>query len=1127
MDTRRGPFPKLRRHFRRGCDEGSASMASYVVAASVFILGSSYLLQFVVEPPGAGTATMDHQALRVNAQTALEVLLGTPGWPAAWDADVPGMKRLGLIERGTSLRIDPDKFDALARGKFATASADGYVDYAEAKDYLGVEGYDFHLRAFPVTTANSSATYGLEGMDGFRIAYVGNFTSAGDEATSSQMERWALDVLDVGFTNTTRFNTTLGDVYKDNSVDIRANLLPVIGPTIYQTELSAGAGTKYDFYRVNATSYDPLADPEVELPLGDPVPPLTSAMGLSSDGATLGYTKNRELRAIIGQFAVTGGAADIEWREFVDTDRGNLSYDCGDYGFVEVSYDGGSAWTRLTDDANARSQDCDTGSNTHGTEMTRRTAAFADCNCTSATLAYHWVGDNDNNVGYGWIVDDVEVTSGAETRLIESFSAPEYDMLIIGSDVDHNAFTPNDIKDGIRDYVDLYGGRLVVLGGEQNRQWLDRLFDAGTGGGSGGVAAPDTTHPLLTLPNQLSYGSYTSTATWDFEDEEASLFSMIMGETGTSQRLSVSRPGAWSGGGSADGAVILTSYEPHEWEVNETRAFFANAAIYGKFHYLFLEVGPEVPSGEAVASVSRSATMNKYRTGEANYTEMAFILYLWPGTSSDQTYATSAITPTAPRSVTAQSSDDHAWVNWTFPISNGTQNVTAFEVWRGYGPTTIGGPALITIPVTLADLAASNTWTFSYHDTVVDNGITYYYNVTAVNAEGRGTPSTAASTTPLTLPPAPTASAATLPGRVRVSWNDPGSAATGTILGYRITASTDGSTYGLVGEVGSVTIYDHAPGDEIARTYKVEALNARGYGAASTATNPTAAGPTTPISAPAVSAAPTPLTPDSITVSWVAPADLLGQTLQGWRIWRSTSEAGSYAELAYVATPSAASYQDADLGGVATHWYKVQGITDAGEGLNSTATSGTALAPATAPTSFSVSNATAGSLTLSWLAPVDIGGGTASGYRVWRSTDGSAWSELATMSDPLNTSFEDVGLGTNVTRHYKVQAMTSAGPGTNTSSVSEKTKGVPFPPHSVLASSTILTTTVAWTDGYTDAAITQYEVCTEDTQVGLYDVCEISAVNPWTQAADNTGKWFKVRAASAIGWSAFSDPDQA
>ncbi|HVM44317.1 MAG TPA: hypothetical protein VM582_00175, partial [Candidatus Thermoplasmatota archaeon] len=351
------PLERWRRHLRRRCDAGAASIASYVVAAAVFIISSTVLLHFVVEPPGAMTNELEHLGLRTKAEETLALLVGAPGLPHAWDADfaaIESIQRLGLVERGTTARIDPDKFDALARGKLAIASAgNGGVDYAEAKAALGLSGYDFHLRAYPILKPGSDDPYGLSGFDAYRVAYVGHHANDGSITPEAQAEANALAGLNIDFNNGHRTLLAAGDVYKDTSGDLRDGLLPHIGALVEQTVISQGAGTKFDFHRVSAGAYSAFVP-------GSLTPPLTAALALSSDGATLGYAKNRELRAIVGKVDLTGVSANagLTWREWVDTDRGNLSYDCDDYGFVEVSPNNGATWVRLTDTPAARSRDC-------------------------------------------------------------------------------------------------------------------------------------------------------------------------------------------------------------------------------------------------------------------------------------------------------------------------------------------------------------------------------------------------------------------------------------------------------------------------------------------------------------------------------------------------------------------------------------------------------------------------------------------------------------------------------------------------------------------------------------------------------------------------------------------------
>ena len=1010
-------------------------MVSYTVAAAVFILGSSVLFGFVVEPPGASTANLEQLDLRSQSTTALQVLLGTPGLPATWESSteaIDDIDRLGLIEQGTSIRINPDKFDALARGKFAvTSSTNGFVDYGEAKDALGLDGYEFHLRAYPLLSPGNEIDFGTEGMDDFRVAYVTATDGDGDPTAGAALEIAALSQLDIGFDPAVRETSDgSGDVFADDSHDLRDLLLPNIGASMSQTVLSNGAGTKYDFARMPDETHAGLTT----------IDTLSGAMALAvdTDGDeapdTLGYTKNRELRALVGAFEVPSATLTLTWDEWVDTDRGNGTYDCGDYGYAEYSFDDGATWTPVASDLDEHSRDCASTipllspfGNAPATrsfeipvvcsEPVEAGEAEPDC---EMLLAYHWIADNDNNIGYGWVVDDIQVYEdggilGDDTTYFrKNFETPEYDMLIVGSEADHSAFTPNQVKNGVRDFVDEYGGRLLVLGGQEDIgdiQWLDRLFDVGVGGGAGGLAVPDTTHPLLTLPNELSFEDYAEpTNLYTLDDDEAALFSMIIGESENAQALAVAREGAFGSGTSTDGSVMLSAYMPYEFDPDETARFFANAVVYGKFHYLYLEVGPPIPDGEAVASAARSATMNMYRTGDPEYTEMAFVMYVWPGQTADQTLASTLVEASAPREVEATASGANVHITWEEPVTWGTGTLLRYEILTGttLDPTTL-----------LASVDADDPLAYTHSGASL--GVTHYYRVRAVTDldagadvdESPGIRSSVVGAMPVALPAAPaTPGGAAAIGSVTLSWSSAWTTQTGNIYGYGIYESTDGTTYTLAAEVGNVTQAAYNPADTTPRTYKFAAYNARGYGPLSAATPSVA--PLADLPGPLLNVGA--ITPDELTLTWVAP-DAGAYTIVGYRVYRADAEDGTYTELASVG--ATLTHTDEALGPSVERWYKVRAITTVGDGSYSDAEGATTMAVPDAPL---LDAATVGGVTtLTWTAPDSDAPVTS--YEIYRGASASETTTQVASTALLTYS----GAFDPTKPYYRVKAVSGAG----------------------------------------------------------------------------------------------------
>lgn len=96
-----------------------------------------------------------------------------------------------------------------------------------------------------------------------------------------------------------------------------------------------------------------------------------------------------------------------------------------------------------------------------------------------------------------------------------------------------------------------------------------------------------------------------------------------------------------------------------------------------------------------------------------------------------------AATPLAPTGLSAAPSDQKVTLSWT--AANGAES---YSIKRA---TTGGGPY---------DTIATSVSGQTYADSLVTNGITYYYVVTAVNAGGESGPSNEASATPSTAVPA-------------------------------------------------------------------------------------------------------------------------------------------------------------------------------------------------------------------------------------------------------------------------------------------------------------------------------------------------------------------------------------
>lgn len=992
-------------------DAASATMASYTVGAAVFIIGSSFLLNFTMHMGDRGSVELDSAELRTKAETVLDTILRGAGNPATWDEDPDAITRLGLVEAGSSIRLDPQKFEAIARGRYYDpSSTNGFVDYTEARTALGLAGYEFHLRSSPIFDDEDLDSYGVEGMDDYAVAYIGDYTGAVASAAAGA-EAGVLDALDIDFTNTVRATVAgPGSVFADDSTTLRNVLVPLIGSGVPQSVIAQGSGTpKYDFIRVNATTLGTGTGP---LHTSYNASLVSSALALHNGG--FGYTKSREIRAILGSADLTGlASAAVTWNEYVDTDFGSGTTDDGDYGFLEVSPDGGATWYPISNSATLRSQDHGAFTQPAGA-WRAKTATISAVECpacpgaSSVQVALHWVADGDTKTGQGWIVDDVAIPTAG---FLKTFEAPTFDLIIVGSNIDQNALTANEVKNAIRDYVELYGGRLVVLGGEQNVNWLQPLFHVGIRDGTGqGISTPDTTHPLLTVPNELDYSAYsTNDKEWDFSaSADDDLFHMVVG-TQTGHVLSSSTAGAFGATGQ-DGVIMLTTYLPYTMSFDQASRFLANTITYGRYHHLFADLGPSVPEGIPVASVTRSATMDRTTNGSGAYTELTFTLYVWRGEST-QTGAAALPTAFAPRELAATASNAQATLTWMWPSYNGTSSITGYEIYRG---TTLGQGTL---------RATVGATTFAYVDSGLSNGVTYWYNVTAVNGAGRGYTSQYANATPATLASAPGTPVVVPVGLANVlTWTAPTSNGGSAITNYTVYASQTSGAEIPVADAGNQLTYTHNVGSGETWYYRVSAWNAQGESTLSGRASGTVG------NAPGLPSA-LAVTPgiNQASLSWTAATG----TVVGYHVFRGATAESMTLLANYTGTNT--SFVDATISGGQTRYYAVRAWNDIGNGTTSNSLATTALSLPAAPTAVAATGAGlggAGRIALTITAPVDLGGAAAvTSYKVYRSiTSGGAQTLIASpaYSASPQTYTDTTATPGGATYYYRVAAVTSA-----------------------------------------------------------------------------------------------------
>ena len=407
--------------------------------------------------------------------------------------------------------------------------------------------------------------------------------------------------------------------------------------------------------------------------------------------------------------------------------------------------------------------------------------------------------------------------------------------------------------------------------------------------------------------------------------------------------------------------------------------------------------------------------------GVTYYYQVSAVNWAGEGELSDEVSAKPATTPSAPRDLQATPGDEMVLLEWDAPVNDGGAEITNYRIYRG---TTPGDLSLLT---TIGNL-------LSYTDDSVDNGVTYYYQVSAVNWAGEGELSDEVSAKPATTPSAPRDLQAT-PGdeMVLLEWDAPLNNGGAEITNYNIYRGTEAGNLTLLVTIGDMLTYtDESVDNGVTYYYQISAVNSVGEGEFSEEVSATPSAditvPGTPRDLEAIPGN------QQVILSWDAPLHDGGAEIINYRIYRGTTS-GDLILLTTIG--NVLSYTDENVDNGITYYYQVSAVNSEGEGGLSEEVSATPSADITVPGTPRDLEAIPGNqqVILSWDAPLHDGGAEITEYRIYRGTTSGALSYIHSVGG-TTTAYTDTGVTNGVTYFYQVSAVNSAGEGERTAEMS-------------------------------------------------------------------------------------------
>ena len=375
--------------------------------------------------------------------------------------------------------------------------------------------------------------------------------------------------------------------------------------------------------------------------------------------------------------------------------------------------------------------------------------------------------------------------------------------------------------------------------------------------------------------------------------------------------------------------------------------------------------------------------------------------------------------PSEPRRLQADAQSTGVVLTWLKPVDDGLAGaVNGYNIWRH------DGDSWTEIVVN------TGSKTTRYTDTApLIEGASYEYVIRARNTAGAGEWSAVVKV--LINPQVPSAPRVlivteTAAGRV-LTWQAPVDAGLGGAISGYIILRHDGSMWVQTGTItGSTKEYtDTTTVAEGWHWYAVRAVNKAGTGEWSTPAGITTA---TNVPGPPTSLTATP-TETGVNLTWEPPNDTGGESITGFRVWRSLGAA--WTQLTSNAGITGRTYTDTAIPtlGQGIFYYRVNAVTKNGPGDFSAAAQVLITRKTPSEPQRFTADAQSTGVVISWEKPEQEGtGGAVTAYEIQRH-NGTDWTSVVTTTGVVYTYTDTTDLVIGATYGYIIRAVNTKGAG--------------------------------------------------------------------------------------------------